>query len=107
METIVTSDSTALSEIRIDANTGTPTRTKSTSVGDRVLSPRPASRPTMTKVSTGTRIVPNAPSGSRMKTLISIQVSFSRPRSIRSVADRMAGQLQEHVLQIGDDGSEV
>jgi hypothetical protein len=39
--------------------------------------------PTATKISTGNTIVPNAPIGSRRKTLISIQVSFHQPTQHR------------------------
>ncbi len=49
---------------------------------------RPTTRPTTRKTRTGKTMVPNAPSGSRRKILISIQVSFQSPRSIILVPTR-------------------
>ena len=43
---------------------------------------RPAMRPATMKINTGKPMVPKAPSGSRRKTLISIQVSLKSPRII-------------------------
>src|SRR5438270_12985971 len=121
MEIIVTSDSTALMAIRIDTRIGRLTRRKLPPASE--LSPgrwldipldiRPDTRPTPRKIRTGTTIVPNAPRGSRMKTLISIQVSFQSPRSIIVVypsfllANRVTGQFQKHVFKVGENGAKI
>jgi ribosomal protein S6E (S10) len=81
MEMMVTSESTALMEIRIATRTGRPAR-KSLIASREGACRLLAMRPNTTKSRTGTPMVPNAPSGSRRKTLISIQVSFQSPRSI-------------------------
>jgi hypothetical protein len=70
MEMMVTSESTALTEIKSATRTGrlAPERPLAATEGAPNLSF--ATRPTTTKIKTGTLMVPNAPSGSRMKTLI-------------------------------------
>src|SRR4249919_1976031 len=105
MEMIVASDSTAVMAIITAANTGNATlsRLVSGSAGRRP----PASRPNPTKIATGMRIVPSAPSGSRMKILISSQVSCSRPRNINSIADRVAGDREKDVLERRQQRAEV
>src|ERR1700722_15726103 len=108
METMVISDITELIAIRSAARTGRPTRRKLLVASDGVGRLRPATRPITRKTKTGKPTVPNAPSGSRMKTLISIQVSFQSPRNIISlVANRTASQFEKHVLEVGDDHAEV
>src|SRR2546427_1865067 len=104
---IVTSDSTALSVIITDANTGTSTPINAENRDEAVTARRPSTRPITTNISTGTAIVPIAPSGSRMKILISSQVSLRRPLSMISIPNRVAGQLQEPVLEIRKPGPEV
>src|SRR6185312_1307713 len=106
MEMIVTSESTALIVMSSDTSVGTPPSLSSPlrSGGGTPRTPRPppVTLPSRMNASTGTTIVPNAPSGSRRKILISSQVRCQSPRSIvfSSVADRVAGQLQEHVLEV-------
>src|SRR5438128_6244992 len=102
---IVTSDSTALGVISTDANTGTSTPIKAENRDEAVTARRPSTRPIATNISTGTAIVPIAPSGSRMKILISSQVSLRRLRI--SISNRVAGQLEEHVLEIRKLSAEV
>src|SRR5438105_4636429 len=106
---IVTSDSTALIAIRTDAKTGRPTRIKPFAANERGASPRPTTRPTTTNTNTGMPIVPNAPSGSRRKIFISIQVSVQRPRSIlvSLVANRVTGQFEKNVFEVGEHGAKV
>src|SRR6478736_3837886 len=108
---IVTSDSTALIAMRTVEKTGklTATSVPPLDVGDRRARLPPAIRPSTTNAITGIAIVPKAPSGSRRKILISSQVSLSSPRMgcMDSVADRVAGQLQEHVFEVGRAGPEV
>src|SRR5580658_4641111 len=106
IEMIVTSDNTPLSATR----TGSPTRKNPAVESEPSVGRPPANRLTTTKTRTGNRIDPNAPSGSRRKILISSQVSFQSPRSIDeslSIANRMAGQFQKDVLQVGQYGAEV
>src|SRR5260370_16206579 len=79
---MVTSESPELLEIGTDARTGRPTPIKLLAASEGGASLRPATRPNTRKTRTGKPIVPNAPSGSRRKILISIQVSFQSPRSI-------------------------
>src|SRR5438128_1175059 len=107
---MVTSDNTPLSAMSTDTKTGSPTRKNPAVVSEPGVSRPPANRLTTTKIRTGSKIDPNAPSGSRRKILISSQVSFQSPRSIAeslSIADRMAGQFQKDVLQVGQHGAEV
>src|SRR6476620_10829724 len=104
---IATRESTAFSAISIAANTGTSTR--NTLLDVNVLFgdiPEP-NFPSRTKTSTGMRTVPIAPSGSRKQTFISIQVSWINPRSIWSVADRVAGHCQKHILESRENGPEI
>src|SRR5215467_10548625 len=107
---IVTSDSTPLSAMSTDTKTGSPTR-KNPAVESEPGVTRPApNRLTATKTRMGNKIDPTAPSGSRRKILISSQVSFQSPRSIArspSIADRMAGQFQKDVLQVGQHSAEI
>src|SRR5215471_2575246 len=102
---MVTSEMTALSAIRIAANTGSPMRASALPLADSPDSVRPARRPSPRKAITGITIVPMAPIGSRMKIFVSSHVSFNRPRM--SVPDGMAGQPEEDVLEIRHDGPEV
>src|SRR6266853_3967819 len=107
---IVTSDNTPLSAMSTATNTGSPARTNSAEANPGVWSRPPMNRPATTNTRTGRMIDPNAPSGSRRKILISSQVSFQSPRSMSeslSIADRMAGQFQKNVLQVGQHGAEV
>src|SRR5579872_63321 len=107
---IVTSDSTAVTEIRTDARAGRPTLIKLLAASALGASPRPRTRPIMTNSKTGTTIVPNAPSGSRRNIFSSIHVSFQSPRSIiffRLVADRMASQFDKDVLKVRKDCAEI
>src|SRR5216684_1513524 len=107
---IVTSDNTPLSAISTDTKTGSPTRTNSDAATALGCSLPPMNRPASTNTSTGRRMDPNAPSGSRRKILISSQVSFQSPCSMALsvlIANRMAGQLQKDVLQVRQHGSEV
>src|SRR5205823_2375848 len=88
MEIMVTSEITALMAIKSDARTGRPTRIKllAASVGGSSLPP--TIRPTTRKARTGITMAPNAPIGSRMKILISSQLSFQSQRSIILVPTR-------------------
>src|ERR1700688_1707486 len=107
---MVTSDNTPLSAISTDTKTGSPTRRNPAAESEAGVSRPPANRPATTIPKTGSNIDPNAPSGSRRKILISSQVSFQSPSSIvesLSIADRMAGQFQKDVLQIGQHGAKV
>src|SRR4051812_15950007 len=105
---IVTSEMTVLNAIRIAANTGRPTRSSGPAATGAEGNARPASRPNTTNITTGTRIVPTAPIGSRRKIFVSSQVSFSSPRSIlASVPDRMPGQREEHVLERRQHRAEI
>src|ERR1043166_9827481 len=107
---MVTSDNTPLSAMSTETKTGSPTRKKPGVEREPGVSRPPANRLTTTKTRTGNKIDPNAPSGSRRKILISSQVSFQSPFSIAeslSIADRVAGQLQKHILQAGQHGAEV
>ena len=78
----MTSDSTALIAIAMAANTGRSKRTKPLSATAGAEPPAARERPSPTNTITGIRIVPSAPSGSRMKILSSSQVSFRSPRHI-------------------------
>src|SRR5947209_15457038 len=107
---MVTSDATPLSAISTDTKTGSPTRKNPAVESDPGVSRPPANRLRITKTRTGNKIDPNAPSGSRRKILISSQVSFQSPRSIAqslSIANRMAGEFQKHVLEVGQHCAEV
>src|SRR5258707_385027 len=106
---MVTSDKTPLSAMSTDTKTGSPTRRNPAVGSEPGVTRPPASRLTTTKTRTGNKIDPNAPSGSRRKILISSQVSFQSPRNIfesLSIADRMAGQFQKHILEVGQHGAE-
>src|ERR1700691_716313 len=107
---IVTRDSTALMAMRTEASTGRPTVIKLLAASEVGASPWPAIRPATRNTRTGITIVPIAPSGSRRKILISIQVNFHSPRSIvikASVANRVTGQFEKDVLQVGENGAEI
>src|SRR5262249_33888897 len=67
-----------------DANTGRSTATKLLTPGGTTFNLLRNRRPTMANINTGTSKVPKTPSGSRTKILISSQVSFQRPRSMKS-----------------------
>src|SRR5580700_10350181 len=109
MEIIVTRESTALMAISSDAKTGRPTRRKLLAATDDGASLRLATRPQARKIRTGNPMVPNAPSGSRRKILISIQVSFQSPRSIMIslFANRATGKLEKHVLKVRENRTEI
>ena len=79
---IVTSDSTALMAMRTEASTGRPAVIKLLAASEAGARLWPTIRPVTTNTKTGIPIVPNAPSGSRRKILISIHVNFQSPRSI-------------------------
>src|SRR5260370_30800585 len=107
---MVTSDNTPLIAMSTDTKTGSPTRKNPAVESEPGVRRPPANRLPTAKTRTGNKIDPNAPSGSRRKILISSQVSFQSPRSIAeslSIADRMAGQFQKDVLQVGQHGAEV
>src|SRR5579859_7028897 len=107
---MATSDNTPLIAMSTETKTGSPTRRNPAVATEPVAGPPAANRLTTTKTRTGNRIDPNAPSGSRRKILISSQVNFQSPRSIArslSIADRMSGQFQKDVLQIGQRRAEV
>src|SRR6266850_7781369 len=82
MEIIVTSEITALMAIKSDARTGRPTWIKLLAASVGCSSLLPTIRPAPRKTRTGITMAPTAPIGSRMKILISSQVSFQSPRSI-------------------------
>ncbi len=98
---MVTSESTALTAISMAASTGTSTR----EVLDARIGPRRAVSPNCARAPgrapPASPTVPMRPSGSRTKILISSQVRFQQSAQHRqsSVPDRMAGQLEEHVLE--------
>src|SRR6516164_3922602 len=106
---IVTSESTALSVIRMEARTGTLTRRKLLAAREGGSTLLPAIRPSTMNTNTGTTIIPTAPSGSRRKTLISIHVSVQSPRSIGLllVANRVAGEFEEDIFEVGENRPEV
>src|SRR5215813_5590640 len=107
---IVTSDNTPLSAMSTDTKTGSPTSRNPAVEREAGVRRPPANRLTTTKTTTGNKIDPNAPSGSRRKILISSQVSFQSPCSIAeslSITDRMAGQFQKDVLQVGQHSAEI
>src|SRR6185436_8389484 len=94
---IVTSDTTALIDIRIAASTGRPVfRNIASGAPGEAAAPR-MRRPSTKNTTTGMAIVPNRPSGSRAKILISSQVSCQSP--FISIPDGVAGQPEEHVLE--------
>src|SRR4051812_15185603 len=82
MDTIVTSDRTALSDINTVASTGRSTPTSFPISPDVFRGIDPNARPATRNRPIGTASVPISPRGSRAKILISSQVSFSRPRSM-------------------------
>src|SRR5437763_8305544 len=107
---MVTSDDTPLSAMSTDTKTGSPTRKNPAVESEPGVTRPPPNRFATTKTRTGNKIDPNAPSGSRRKILISSQVSFQSPRSIAqslSIANRMAGEFQKDVLEVGRLGAEV
>src|SRR5437762_3548978 len=107
---IVTSDTTPLSAINTATKTGSSTRTNWAAAISRGAIRPPMNRPTNTNTRTGRIIDPNAPSGSRRKILISSQVNFQSPCSMALsvlIANRMAGQFQKDVLQVGQHGAKV
>src|ERR1700733_4409033 len=95
--------------ISSDAKTGRPTRRKPLAATDAGVSLRLAIRPKPRKIRTGNPMVPNAPSGSRRKIFISIQVSFQSPRSIMIslFANRATGKLEKDVLKVGKNRAEI
>src|SRR6478672_263958 len=103
---IVTSDPTALSAIITEANTGSAAGIAPPGRAAARASAGPARRPRTTKTRTGMPTVPNTPIGSRTKILISSHVSRSS-FTMRSLADRAAGQSQEHILEGRQLGAEI
>src|SRR5437773_599897 len=107
---MATSGSTALAAIRTEAKIGRSTETNRGTSGEPVRTRGPSRRARTTNTSTGTPMVPITPSGSRTKILISSQVSRQSPRNVPpdlSVANRVAGELQKHVLERRDLRAEV
>src|SRR4051812_22879425 len=108
---MVTSERTALIAMSTVEKTGklTATSVPPLDAGDMRARLPPAIRPSTTKAITGIAMVPKAPIGSRRKILISSQVSLSNPRMplTRSVANRVARQLQEHVFEVRGSCPEV
>src|ERR687890_189349 len=95
---IATSDSTVLMAMSTATNTGTLTRKKLFAAIRLVAPIALPRRPMRTKMSTGMTIEPTAPSGSRMKTLISIQVSRHSPLNIGLLgADSYWLQERQHL----------
>src|SRR5215213_1066663 len=64
-------------------------------------------RPKSTSTSTGATTVPNAPSGSRRKTFSSIHISRPSPCIVSLIPDGVARHLDEYVLEVGQNCSEV
>src|ERR1041384_2651140 len=107
---MVTRDNTPLSAMSTETKTGRPTLRNPAVESEPGVSRPPANRLRPTKTRTGNRTDPNAPSGPRREDLISLQVNFQSPRSIAGsplIADRVAGQFQKNVLQVGQHGAEV
>src|SRR5580704_16946415 len=94
--------------ISSDAKTGRPTWRKLLAAMDDAAR-RLATRPQPRKIRTGNPMVPNAPSGSRRKIFVSIQVSFQSPRSIMIslFANRATGKLEKHVLKVRENRTEI
>src|ERR1019366_1905412 len=104
---IVTSESTALIVMSIDTSVGMPPAlSKPLSVTDEGTVLPAVTRPSRTNASTGTMIVPNAPSGSRRKILISSQVRFQSPRSM-IVSGCMAQSRMEWPVSLRKTSSRV
>src|SRR5919201_1889500 len=106
---MATSDPTALAAMTSDARIGRSTPTKRGTAGDAVRTRGPSSLPNKTNINTGTATVPITPSGSRTKILISSHVSLQSPRSmsmVTSLANRMTGQPEKHVLEVRALGAE-
>src|SRR5919197_2773203 len=105
------SDSTALAAIRTETKIGRSAERKRGASGTPVRARGPSRRPSTTKISTGMKTVPITPRGSRTKILISSQVSRHSPRSImpasHSLADGVAGQPEEDVLERRHFGAEI
>src|SRR6185436_19936345 len=90
--------------MRRELNTG---RSSSTERRPEAASPLNR-RPSATNSSTGIPTVPNRPSGSRTKILISGHVSFQSPRSMSpSVSNRVTGQPEKDILERREHGAEV
>ena len=109
---IATSDSTALAAISSDARIGRSTDDERAARPASARRARgPSSRPKHDEDQRPEcRRVPITPSGSRTKILISSQVSLQSPRSMvssASVANRVAGELEEDVLERRQLGAEV
>src|SRR5437588_3241107 len=107
---MVTSESTALAAMSSATSTATPPDPATPSppnVGNGI--PPVRARPNMMNTSTGTTMVPMAPSGSRRKILISSQVSCQRPRRrcMDSVPHGVAGEHEEDILEIRKHGAEL
>src|SRR6476469_1956510 len=87
-----------------ELNTGRPTSTERRPEAGSPLNRRPSA----TNSSTGIPTVPNRPSGSRTKILISSHVSFQSPRSMApSVSNRVAGQPEKDILERRKHRSEI
>src|SRR5438132_10025773 len=100
MEMMATSDCTALTAIRIAARMAT---LKGMSIlGEGTGFPILKRRPNNRNTTTGIISVPTNPIGSRVKILVSSQVSFQNPRRKEgriSVPYPVAGQLQQDILE--------
>src|ERR1700678_4490657 len=113
MEIIVTSDKTALIEMKTETNTGRPTPIKlfagrlAGASFDRSLGT--IARPTKMNTTTGITIVPIAPSGSRRNIFSSTHVSFHSPCNIgfRLVANEATRQFQKNVFEVRKQGTEI
>src|ERR1039458_910730 len=106
---MVTSESTALMAIRSDTRTGRPAPESPLPVNEEGASLWFVTRPNTTKSSTGTTMVPIAPSGSRRKILISIK-SASKAHAASLcflLANGVTGQFEENVLKVGKNCPEI
>src|SRR4051812_626146 len=105
---IVTSDNTALMPISSDASTGIAVAIPAGTPPGTGATRLPKTRPISTNTATGAATAPIAPSGSRTKILISSHVSCQSPRMRGSlVSNRVAGELQEHILEARLNSAEV
>src|SRR5580693_8033612 len=110
MEMMVTSESTALMAISSDTRTGMLAPENPLKARDADPTLGLVKRPNTMKTRTGKPMVPNAPSGSRRKILVSIHVNFKRPRSIIVqflFANGAASELEKDILKVGKNRSEI
>src|SRR2546430_7915389 len=96
---IVMNESTALSEIRIDVNTGRSTDANAGMLDDPYWARAPGSLLIITKTRTGIASVPITPSGSRTKILISREGKRQSPRRMvrTAVANRVGRDFEGYV----------